>query len=53
MSKSEPLARRVLQLVRRIDLAGLIIFAFGFGLLLVPFSLAAGAQGGYRNRKYT
>ncbi|PWN38762.1 MFS general substrate transporter [Ceraceosorus guamensis] len=31
------------------DLVGLLLFAFGFGLLLLPFSLAKGAQGGWSN----
>jgi hypothetical protein len=34
-----------------VDLVGLLLLAFGLGLLLVPFSLAAGAENGYKNRK--
>ena len=51
--RSEPLVRRIHHLVDRVDLVGLVLFAFGFGLLLVPFSLAAGAEGGYKNREST
>jgi MFS family permease len=44
-------AHRVYHVIHRIDLAGLLLFSLGFGLLLVPFSLATGADGGYSNRK--
>ena len=36
-----------------IDIIGLIVLAFALGCFLVPFSLAANADGGYRNREYT
>ena len=35
----------------QIDVPGLLLLAFGLGCFLVPFSLAAGADGGYSNRK--
>lgn len=35
-----------------IDVFGLVLLAFALGCFLVPFSLAANADGGYRNRKY-
>lgn len=34
-----------------IDIPGLILLAFALGCFLIPFSLAAGAEGGYANRK--
>lgn len=34
----------------QIDVLGLVLLAFGLGCFLVPFSLAAGADGGYSNR---
>lgn len=36
----------------QIDIIGLLLLAFGLGCFLVPFSLAANAEGGYANRKH-
>jgi hypothetical protein len=37
---------------RRIDGFGLILLGFAFSLILLPFSLAAGADHGYKNREF-
>jgi hypothetical protein len=35
----------------QVDIIGLLLLAFGLGCFLVPFSLAANAEGGYANRE--
>lgn len=40
----------VVGLFWQVDIIGLLLLAFGLGCFLVPFSLAANADGGYSNR---
>lgn len=42
--------RTLIELFWQVDVPGLILLGFALGLFLVPFSLAAGAEGGFANR---
>jgi hypothetical protein len=41
----------IIGLFWQVDVIGLLLLAFGLGCFLVPFSLAANADGGYANRE--
>jgi hypothetical protein len=41
----------VIGLFWQVDVIGLLLLAFGLGCFLIPFSLAANADGGYANRE--
>lgn len=41
----------IIGLFWQVDVIGLLLLAFGLGCFLVPFSLAANADGGYSNRQ--
>lgn len=52
-SPRKPIVATLIGLFWQIDVVGLLLLAFGLGCFLVPFSLAAGADGGYSNRMST
>lgn len=45
-----PIKTRAVQIFHEMDTVGLLLLAFGWSLLLLPFSLAGGADHGYANR---
>lgn len=44
-----PIYRQILQVANELDTVGLILMGFGWSLLLLPFSLAPQAKGGWNN----
>ncbi|GAA5868813.1 hypothetical protein JCM1840_005127 [Sporobolomyces johnsonii] len=44
------LSQKVVQVYEEVDTIGLILLGFGWSLLLLPFSLYGGADGGFHNR---
>ncbi|GAA5903733.1 hypothetical protein JCM5296_002132 [Sporobolomyces johnsonii] len=42
--------QKVVQVYEEVDTIGLILLGFGWSLLLLPFSLYGGAEGGFHNR---
>ncbi|GAA6006225.1 uncharacterized protein JCM10292_000027 [Rhodotorula paludigena] len=44
-----PIYRQILQVANELDTVGLILMGFGWSLILLPFSLAPQAKGGWNN----
>ena len=47
----KPFFRAALEYLDKMDAFGLLLLTFGWCLMLLPFTLSAGAKGGYDNRK--
>jgi hypothetical protein len=47
----KPFIRAAMEYLDKMDAFGLLLLTFGWCLMLLPFTLSAGAKGGYNNGK--
>lgn len=48
----KPFIRAAMEYLDKMDAFGLLLLTFGWCLMLLPFTLSAGAKGGYNNGRF-